>query len=92
MKQALLFYFESLRLAARSTPVNVQFWVLGFLDTDAMKNEQTPLPKGDPRKPAERFVDCLGRDTGITYFPRFWHWYAGTVAVPVAALCPLRRK
>lgn len=74
MKRALLSYFESLRLAARGSPVKVQFWVLGFLDTDVMKAEKTPLPKGDPRKLADRVVDRLGRDTGITYFPAWWKW------------------
>lgn len=74
MKRALLSYFESLRLAARGTPVKVQFWVLGFLDTDVMKTEKTPLPKGDPRLLADRVIDRLGRDTGITYFPAWWRW------------------
>ncbi|MFM2129143.1 MAG: hypothetical protein RL477_689 [Pseudomonadota bacterium] len=74
MKRALLSYFESLRLAARGTPVKVQFWVLGFLDTDVMQKEKTPLPKGDPKLLADRVVGRLGRDTGITYFPRWWYW------------------
>lgn len=74
MKRALLSYFESLRLAARGTPVKVQFWVLGFLDTDVMKAEKTPLPKGDPRLLADRIVDGLGRDRGVTYFPGWWRW------------------
>ncbi len=74
MKRALLSYFESLRLAARGTPVKVQFWVLGFLDTDVMKAEKTPLPKGDPRLLADRVVSRMGRDTGITYFPGWWKW------------------
>lgn len=74
MKRALLSYFESLRLAARGTPVRVQFWVPGFLDTDAMKSENTPLPKAEPRQLAERVVARLGHDTGIKYFPRYWYW------------------
>ncbi|MFT5540527.1 MAG: short-subunit dehydrogenase [Alphaproteobacteria bacterium] len=74
MKRALLSYFESLRLAARDTPVKVQFWVLGFLDTGVMAAEKTPLPKGDPKRLADRVVDGLGRDRGLTYFPGWWRW------------------
>jgi short-subunit dehydrogenase len=74
MKRALLSYFESLRLAARGTPVKVQFWVLGFLDTGVMAAEKTPLPKGDPKRLADRVVDGLGRDRGVTYFPGWWRW------------------
>lgn len=72
MKRALLSYFESLRLAARGTPVKVQFWVLGFLDTGAMAEEKTPLPKGDPTCLADRVIEGLGRDRGLNYFPRWW--------------------
>jgi short-subunit dehydrogenase len=72
MKRALQSYFESLRLAARGTPVKVQFWVLGFLDSDAMKSERTPLPKADPARLADKVVGRLGRDIGVTYFPWWW--------------------
>ena len=72
MKRALQSYFESLRLAARGTPVKIQFWVLGFLDSDAMKSEQTPLPKANPAHLADKVVGRLDRDTGVTYFPCWW--------------------
>jgi len=76
MKRALFSYFESLRLAARGTPVKVQFWVLGFLDSGVMAMERTPLPKGDPDALAARVVKDLGRDRGPAYFPRWWRWVA----------------
>jgi short-subunit dehydrogenase len=76
MKRALQSYFESLRLAARGTPVTVQFWVLGFLDSGVMAMERTPLPKGDPERLADRVVKALGRDQGPAYFPRWWRWIA----------------
>lgn len=72
MKRALQSYFESLRLAARGTPVKVQFWILGFLDSDAMKTERTPLPKADPARLADKVVGRLGRNAGVTYFPCWW--------------------
>lgn len=72
MKRALAAYFEGLRLNARGTPMTVQFWVLGFLDTDAMRDEKTPLPKGDPKRLADKVVASLGRDTGVRYFPWWW--------------------
>jgi short-subunit dehydrogenase len=79
MKRALQSYFEGLRLAARGTPVKVQFWVLGFLDSDAMKSERTPLPKADPARLADKVVGRLGHDTGVTYFP--WWWRPLTLAL-----------
>lgn len=72
MKRALGAYFESLRVIARGSTVSVQFWVLGFLDTDNMRGETTPLPKGDPAKLAAKVVDALGRDTGVRYYPGWW--------------------
>lgn len=76
MKRALQSYFESLRLAARGTPVTVQFWMLGFLDSGVMAMERAPLPKGDPDELADRVVRALGNDQGPVYFPRWWRCIA----------------
>ncbi len=72
MKRALQSYFESLRLVARGTPVSIQFWTLGFLDSDAMKDERTPLPKVDPTRLADRVVDALGHGSFMRHFPWWW--------------------
>lgn len=72
MKRALQSYFESLRLVAHGTPVSVQFWTLGFLDSDAMKDERTPLPKADPARLADRVVGALGRGSFMRHFPWWW--------------------
>ncbi len=54
--------------------MKVQFSVLGFLDTGVMAEEKTPLSKGDPTRLADRVIEGLGRDRGLTYFPRWWRW------------------
>ena len=79
MQRALHSDFDRLRLAARGTPVKVQFWVLGFLDSDAMKTERTPLPKADPARLADKVVGRLGHDIGVIYFP--WWWRPLTLAL-----------
>lgn len=72
MKRALQYYFESLRVTAHGTPIAIQFWTLGFLDTSAMKDERTPLPKGDPVRLADKVVTALGRGSFTRHFPCWW--------------------
>ncbi len=80
-KRALESLFESLRHACAGTTVTVQFYVLGYLDTNLAFGVRTPLPKADPARLSERVLRGLARDVGVVYYPAFWR--------PVCAL--LRR-
>ncbi|MBC8024042.1 MAG: SDR family NAD(P)-dependent oxidoreductase, partial [Burkholderiales bacterium] len=71
-KRALAAYFESLRHAMGGSRVVVQFYVLGYLDTNLAFGHATPLPPADPDACAERVFMRRGDDFGKSYFPRYW--------------------
>jgi short-subunit dehydrogenase len=71
--KALLSYFESLRHAAASTQVLVQFYVVGYLDTNQAFGKRTLLPRAHPMKLASRVHRNLAKDFGVAYHPRYWH-------------------
>jgi short-subunit dehydrogenase len=71
-KRALQTYFEGLRHASVGTPVRVQFYVVGYLDTNLAFGRRTLLPRADPEGLAARVVRDLHRDVGVVYYPAFW--------------------
>jgi short-subunit dehydrogenase len=71
-KRALEAFFEGLRHACAGTPVVVQFYVLGYLDTNLAFGLRTPLPRARPDAVSARVVRDLGRDIGTRYAPAFW--------------------
>ena len=82
-KRALQTFFESLRHACADSPVRVQFYVLGYMDTERARGLRSRIPKGDPMALARRVCRDLHRDLGVAYYPRFWRLLAGGVrAVP----------
>jgi short-subunit dehydrogenase len=71
-KAAMRFYFESLRHACVGKNIVVQFYVLGYMDTNLAFAYNVPLPKGDPNKLAQRVYRNLHKDIGESFFPRYW--------------------
>jgi short-subunit dehydrogenase len=71
-KRALEAYFESLRHALSERAIRVQFYIVGFLDTNMAYGLRTPLPKAAPERLADKVVCQLGRDFGARYFPVWW--------------------
>lgn len=71
-KRALQSYFESLRHSLAGSGVLVQFYVLGYLDTNLAFGQATPLPKASPRKLAELIYRRRRNDFGVLYYPRYW--------------------
>lgn len=71
-KKAMRFYFESLRHACVDRKVVVQFYVLGYMDTNLAFAYNVPLPKGDPNKLAQRVFRNIHNDIGVSFFPRYW--------------------
>jgi short-subunit dehydrogenase len=72
-KRALQSYFESLRHAMGGTGVTVQFYVLGYLDTNLAFGRRTVLPGAPPAHLAELVFRQRGRDFGCRFYPRFWY-------------------
>jgi len=71
-KRALASFFESLRHACADSGVAVQFYVLGYMDTELAAGVRSPIPKGDPRALGDLILKNLDRDVGVVYYPRFW--------------------
>jgi short-subunit dehydrogenase len=73
-KRALASYFESLRHAAAESGVFVQFYVLGYLETNLSFGIPTLLPKASVKKLANRVLDGLNKDFGVAYYPGYWRF------------------
>lgn len=72
-KRALQCYFESLRHAMAGTQVVVQFYVVGYLDTNLAFGQQTALPRASPQRLADVVYRRRRSDFGVVYYPRFWY-------------------
>jgi short-subunit dehydrogenase len=72
-KRALLSFFESLRHAGASSNVLVQFYILGYLDTNLAFGKQTLLPRASTETLARRIFENLRNDLGVAYYPRYWY-------------------
>lgn len=82
-KTAMRFYFESLRHACAGKKIVVQFYILGYMDTNLAFAYNVPLPKGDPDILAKRVYSDIHKDFGVRFFPRFW-----SVAALIIKLVP----
>ena len=71
-KRALDSYFESLRHAMSQSNVRVQYYVLGYLDTNLAFGQNTPLPPASPTRLADFVFTHQGLNFGRKYFPWFW--------------------
>ncbi len=72
-KRALQSYFESLRHCLAGSGVKVQFYVLGYLDTNLAFGQRTLLPRASPHRLAEFVYRRRELDFALTYYPRFWY-------------------
>ncbi|MBK7590781.1 MAG: SDR family oxidoreductase [Betaproteobacteria bacterium] len=72
-KRALQSYFESLRHFLAGSGVKVQFYVLGYLDTNLAFGQRTLLPRASPQRLADAVYRRKDSDFGVSYYPRFWY-------------------
>ncbi len=78
-KRGLESYFESLRHAFSDSDVLIQFYVLGYLETNLSFGIPTMLPKGDVGKAGACVLANITRDFGVAYYPRFWRYICPVV-------------
>lgn len=71
-KRALESYFESLRHRLSGTQILVQFYRLGYLDTQQSFGKRLFLPKAAPELIARDVAQKLHRNFGVTTRPKFW--------------------
>jgi len=72
-KRALLSYFESLRHAMEGLGVRVQFYQLGYIDTNLAFGQRVLLPIASPQSVGRKIVENLKRRSGFFFYPRFWY-------------------
>lgn len=69
-KRGLETYFETLRHQTSKLPIHVQFYRLGWIDTNM--NFGDKKPKLSPSLAAQKIISNLGKDTGVKYLPSWW--------------------
>ena len=71
-KRALESYFESLAFEFDKKEINVQFYMLGYLDTNLAFGKNLKLPKGSTKKLSKLVFNNRNIKYKKTYFPFFW--------------------
>ena len=73
-KRALESYFESLAFDTKNTKINIQFYILGYLDTNLSFGKRLNLPKGKINKLSEIVFRNKNKKFLKTYYPFFWNF------------------
>lgn len=71
-KKALETYFESLIITTSRQNINVQFYILGYLDTGLSFEKKLLLPKGSTKKLAKLVFSNLNISGDKFFFPFWW--------------------
>jgi len=71
-KRALQCYFESLRHALSEGRIEVQFYVLGYLDTNLAFGKRTPIRRASPIRLAEYIYRRRADSFGVKHYPAIW--------------------
>lgn len=79
-KRGLESYFESLRHLAVGGGLLVQFYRLGYVETQQSFGHRLLFPVVTPRQVAEYVIANEDRDIGARFFPRFWTLIALAIA------------
>jgi short-subunit dehydrogenase len=80
-KRGLASYFESLRHIAARSKVRVQFYQLGYVETQQSFGRRLLFRPAHPAEIAAVVGRNLGRDIGMRYLPRYWALIARLVSV-----------
>ena len=71
-KTAMEFYFDGLRHALADSDCRIQFYRLGYLQTQMTFGQRLMLPAASPERVAAKIVANLNRDTVGGYLPGWW--------------------
>jgi short-subunit dehydrogenase len=71
-KRGLASYFESIRHATAGTGIRVQFYQLGYVDTQQTHGRRLLFRPAQPADVAATVVNNLQQDFGTRYLPRYW--------------------
>jgi len=71
-KRGLESYFESLRHSVVGSGISVQFYRLGYIQTQQSFGKRLLLPAMLPTAVAKHVIRNMDRDSGLRSLPRFW--------------------
>ena len=72
-KRSLESFFESIAFEKKLKNLNIQFYTLGYLDTNLAFGKDLILPKGSTLKLANIVYKNLNVNFKKTYYPLFWN-------------------
>jgi len=75
-KRALESFFESLIIKTLGTNIKIQFYIVGYLNTNLSYGKKLFLPKGSPQKLAKTVYKNLNQNYYKKYFPFWWIYIA----------------
>ena len=73
-KRALESFFESLEISLASTKLNIQFYTLGYIDTNLSYGKELILPKGSAKKLAHIVHNNLNKNSITIFYPFWWRY------------------
>jgi len=71
-KRALESYFESLSFSTQNTSANIQFYILGYIDTGLAFGQNLKIPKGNINKLAKIVYKNRNKKYKKLYYPSIW--------------------
>ena len=80
-KRGLESYFESLAFEKKFKNTNIQFYILGYLDTNLAFGKKLLLPKGSIRKLALVVFRNRNKKYKKTFYPFFWNLIGFTIKI-----------
>ena len=91
-KRALESYFESLAFEKKFKEINIQFYILGYLDTNLAFGKNLLLPKGSTKRLSGIVFKNLNKKFKKKYFPFFWSFAAIILKIiPFSIILSLKR-
>ena len=71
-KRALESYFESLSSTFLKSNLKIQFYTLGYLDTNLTFDKKLILPKASTKKLANKVYQNINKENLKRYYPFWW--------------------
>jgi short-subunit dehydrogenase len=71
-KRALNSYFESLSVTYENSNIKIQFYILGYLDTNLAFDEKLNLPKASTKILAAEVFKNMKKNNLNKYYPSWW--------------------
>ena len=71
-KRGLDSIFESLAITSLTNKINIQYYILGYLNTNLSEGKKLVLPKGSTEILAEKVINNLDKKHIKIYYPFWW--------------------